>query len=732
LWDLGGHALNPDETLWIERGSKLIYPLRQRQFMQATAHLGHPGVVPAVLIGSSYVYLGRGVSEFSFDLLDPVTAARFPIALVGVTTCLLLYLIGRISLGEAPSFWGAIFLALYPSHIALSRVAHIDTTLTLFSMLTILCYLAHFARERPAWKIASAVFFGLAMLTKSPAIILPLIIAAWKACVRLRDRRCNLHFWELSDLGWLGLGLAVYFSLFTRLWAEPSQLQWRLYLSSSPFAQAAIRAVAKAASVPWLQILGVVLCAYFLFAGARGGRQSLRRRPPAPVSAMLVFLLCLSFIQVFRRPITDELLLGSKTYYIADAGHLKYWMGMVVNRPPRWFYLFMIAVSTPPFPLVMMIFGAILAVRAFIWKRGIWAPPLMCLVAPVVFTGIMSMTHKMGYRYIDPILPFLCLLSGAAVSTVISCCTSFATPAGATRARNVINGLCALIVAVSAAVVFKDIAPFYDLYANAFVGGPAGATRYISLGWGAGTKAAIRYLKANAREEDSVSTLGLALEFRYHWAHDPPTPPVDVLIDRTKPPHVDWLVIPLMNRMRGLEKTTLEFSKTLPRVYSVTRCGVDLMDVYRCRDEPLSTPTAYHAEDLVTPFGKLDTDSRVSGGPVVMGDPKSGRGMLLAGPYLRYAPGCWKAVFILRAETAPEDTLLGRILVTGALSRDILASRDLRARDFGKKGDYTEFSLPFCIERPRRLQFLVDFAGAARLWVDRIDVRPRSSLFGAR
>lgn len=207
FWNLGGNSLNPDALLWIDRGRRLIHCLQEQQFKKATARLGHPGIVPAALIGASYTYLGKDTSPVSFNLLSPIVAARMPIAFVGTMTCLLLYLLGRATLGDATAFWAAVVLALYPPHIGLSRVAHIDSTLTLFFMSSILCYLMYAQQPRLRWNVASAIFFGLALLTKTPAYLLPLILLAWKISVRLYDRRQKSRFWDAGDLLWLGLGV---------------------------------------------------------------------------------------------------------------------------------------------------------------------------------------------------------------------------------------------------------------------------------------------------------------------------------------------------------------------------------------------------------------------------------------------------------------------------------------------------------------------------------------------
>ena len=384
--------------------------------MRATAHLGHPGVVPAALIGYSYIYLGDGTSTLSFNLLDPVTAARFPIAVIGTLTCLLLYLFGRRSFGDATAFWGAVFLALYPPHVAMSRVVHIDSTLVLFFMLTVLSYLIAEERASLRWKTASAVFFGLALLTKSPAILLPFVLFGWKALVRLRDRGGTMRLFEASDLGWLGIVIGMYLTLFTKLWFAPRRLNWIDYASSVPGADRMVRALNATAALPWLQILAIILVIGLAAAGARLARTAFWGRTPRVAAAVLLILACLSFIQVFRQPLVNTVYLATKIRHVEEVGHIKYRMGRIVTHPPRWFYPFMLGIQSPPVVLLLMALGAVTACAVYARRDWRWRALLLCLVAPLGFIAAMAVGNKMAIRYIAPAFPFLCLLAGEGVA----------------------------------------------------------------------------------------------------------------------------------------------------------------------------------------------------------------------------------------------------------------------------------------------------------------------------
>ena len=726
LCDLGGHSLGPDELLWMERGKKSVEALYEREFKKATRPFGHPGEVPGVLIGTSYVLLGRGSSWHSYNLIDPIVAARLPIALLGTATCLLLFIIGRACFGEAVSFWAAVFLSLYPSHIALSRVAHVDSTLTMFFTSSLLCYYVYAGRRAIRWKIASAIFWAFALLSKSPAFILPIILVAWKACLRIWDRRRQVRFLELSDLGWLGLGLGLYFSLYTKLWYDPAELHWIEYSSHLPRAHLLSVAIEMISAFPWLVIAGCLAVVFALTRAAeklRGGAwRPLAGRIRVIVAAILLIALCLAFIKVFEKPLINQVNLASKVYAVGQEGHLKYWMGRVVSRPPVWFYPFMFIISTPPLMLFFLVCGIVIACGACRRREDGWEGYLLCLITPAVFIAIMSRGHKMGFRYIDPVIPFVCILAAAGLMGLDDLLTRVWGLGRSAAISRAIRAVMAVVVVGSLAAPLWAIFPDCDLYFNFLTGGPAGAAGLFSIGWGEGAKQAVEYIRAHAREDDSIYTLGLSSEFRFYWEREGVPAPCNVVINQARPPHVDWLVIPLSHRLKRLEMQTLRLADRLPREHSVTMCGVDFADIYHLDDRPLTESHSYEAADLKTDARNVVRDPGAVNGRAVLGRAVTPRGMLIHGPYARYGPGRWKAVFRVRRGHVAGDAPVASLSVTGISAGDRLNSVELGARGALGPGVYEEIPLEFSIDRARRLQFCVISYGMCDLWVDRISL----------
>lgn len=97
-------------------------------------------------------------------------AVRLPSALAGIVAVYLTYLLGKKLYNHQVGLWGALFLAISPWHLLLSRPAfEANVSLTL-----ILAGLYFFLQNRYLW---SAVFFGLAPHTYNSAkVVVPLLV----------------------------------------------------------------------------------------------------------------------------------------------------------------------------------------------------------------------------------------------------------------------------------------------------------------------------------------------------------------------------------------------------------------------------------------------------------------------------------------------------------------------------------------------------------------------------
>lgn len=113
---------------------------------------------------AAFSYKAFGVSEWS---------ARLPSALAGLTCMALIYWFARALLGPGDALWSGLILVTSAEYFGLSRIAHSETVLVLFMVLSLCCFYSALSAERT--KTSRALRFsmmylgmGIATLIKGP------------------------------------------------------------------------------------------------------------------------------------------------------------------------------------------------------------------------------------------------------------------------------------------------------------------------------------------------------------------------------------------------------------------------------------------------------------------------------------------------------------------------------------------------------------------------------------
>lgn len=106
----------------------------------------------------------------SKGLMTSLVAARIPQSILGALTPIIFYLLCREMTSERVAILAALLLAFEPIHIGLSSMAHLDATLAFHCVLTTYTFWKGLEDDR--WMFLSGLSFGLALLTKAPAIFL--------------------------------------------------------------------------------------------------------------------------------------------------------------------------------------------------------------------------------------------------------------------------------------------------------------------------------------------------------------------------------------------------------------------------------------------------------------------------------------------------------------------------------------------------------------------------------
>ncbi|NJO82129.1 MAG: phospholipid carrier-dependent glycosyltransferase [Blastochloris sp.] len=229
---------------WEGRVARFAAALSQTDWA-ATNQTGHPGVT-TMWLGA----LGREIAlQVGIPAPDPGQGAlylsylRLPVAVVNGLAVGIGYLLLRRLVRPPVACLAALMWALSPFLIAHGRLLHLDGLLTSFCTLSLLALLA---ATHPSGKmggmgfgslallVASGAFAGLALLTKSPALILPplagliLLVAALAPVLRQGASAgkvgAALRMSARASIRWVIWGvtaLLIFVLLWPALWVDP-------------------------------------------------------------------------------------------------------------------------------------------------------------------------------------------------------------------------------------------------------------------------------------------------------------------------------------------------------------------------------------------------------------------------------------------------------------------------------------------------------------------------------
>src|SRR5262245_54862415 len=181
-----GRFVTIDEAYhWFERARLFLGAIRAGDWA-ATNLIGHPGVT-TMWLGALGVAAHQTLAAWGLAAWPDPELLRFmfrlPVAVVTSLCIGLGYLLLRHLLPARVALLAALLWAADPFLVAHSQLLHVDALLTSFMTLALLAALLAFGLNDAAgtvrWLplIASAIAGGLALLTKSPAIILPPMVA---------------------------------------------------------------------------------------------------------------------------------------------------------------------------------------------------------------------------------------------------------------------------------------------------------------------------------------------------------------------------------------------------------------------------------------------------------------------------------------------------------------------------------------------------------------------------
>jgi 4-amino-4-deoxy-L-arabinose transferase-like glycosyltransferase len=177
LWQIDAVGYNTDEAVYAGQAAAIAQdPVLSQLFPVFRAH---PLLFQFVL-----------AVAFAFGVDDVV--GRLVAVLVGLATVYLVYRLGKLLYGERAGLLAALFMALMPYHVIVTRQVLLDGPMTLCATVTLYMVARLGATHRAAWLYAAGAGMGLTFLAKETGIILLGSIYAFVALtptlgVRLRD-----------------------------------------------------------------------------------------------------------------------------------------------------------------------------------------------------------------------------------------------------------------------------------------------------------------------------------------------------------------------------------------------------------------------------------------------------------------------------------------------------------------------------------------------------------------
>jgi hypothetical protein len=214
LWQLNAFGFNSDEAVYAGQAASIADHPDLKQFFPTFR--AHPLLFQSVL--SLGYHLGW------YDLFGRVIAAAF-----GVATVLLVYKAGKTLYGTTAGLIAALFMAVMPYHVVVTRQVLLDGPMVFFATLSLYLVAMYATTTQPAWLYAAGGAMGLTVLAKETSILLlgslyAFFALAAKIRVRVRDL--------VLSVGFMGAVL-IWFPISMKFGGKPETggqyLAWQLF-----------------------------------------------------------------------------------------------------------------------------------------------------------------------------------------------------------------------------------------------------------------------------------------------------------------------------------------------------------------------------------------------------------------------------------------------------------------------------------------------------------------------
>ena len=374
LFSLGAHW-SSDETGWLNRSEVFMSDIQQGEFSEThAAH--HPGVMTMWIAG-----LRTFLTEVRVDVQNLVLARWFIGVVISAGISAAWFLLHRL-FGSWASLVSMIGITFSPLFLAQTRRVHTDALATTFILLTVLLFLAYYQnRQHRHYLLLSGVAFGLAVLSKSYALILLLWIPLCVYLFRNREEVAGQFLTHSANsIYFLSYSVITIIAIWPVFWTPP------------------------------FAIFGVCLFGTTHVLGGELKKEKIGLKSISFWASTIVLgITGLRMLQTVR-PVFDRINWAVTTPH--EVAH--FFLGEIVNDPGWLFYLFVLTIKSTPLTLPLTIVGVFL-----LWKRRRCSAEaaqrlrfaLALVISVVLFIVCLSVSSKKFPRYLLPVFPILDILS---------------------------------------------------------------------------------------------------------------------------------------------------------------------------------------------------------------------------------------------------------------------------------------------------------------------------------
>ncbi len=475
--------------------------------------------------------------------------ARFFIGLVvwlGIgAACLLIYRL----FGQWVALVSSVSLLYSPLFLAQTRRVHTDALAATFILLVVLLFLLYCQnRSHNRYLIFSGIMFGMALLSKSYALILLLWIPA---CLFLfRDSRSQTALWlrqsVITFFCFLSCSLLTILVLWPTFWTFTFVVLGGCLLGSVYILHTALKK----------EVFSLKSLSFW-------------------AASVVIGVVCIRMLPVVWTVFNE---LGQAVVTPHEVEH--FFLGKVVNDPGWLFYPFVLSIKSTPLMLPLAFLGCI-----SLWKQHNYSKEhsrqfltaFSLVIGVILFTLCLSATSKKFSRYLLPVFPMLEILATIGiVKTSVWCYgtiqTRFYHKVGLLK-WTFTTILCLTLFWIQVMPVLI-LQPYYGTYYNT-CWKVTDITQIITVGESSGLDIAAKYLRKkenNTSLRVQVSPLSAQFFIRYFvgWIRTS---------DVTGGPLPDYEVVYIRDSQIGLVPQSGTLNGELEAI--VTLNGIDHVWIYR-------------------------------------------------------------------------------------------------------------------------------------------------------